>query len=440
MSMATRTKKQSPARHAAGRHDLIRVHGARVNNLKDISVEIPKRQLTVFTGVSGSGKSSLVFDTIAANALRLCAASNCAVFRFDGELIHVAALRNVNPEGTESVRQAYPAPPSRGNATARAILTRDVVDIPDVREDPEYQLQGMAAAVGFRSALAVPMLREGSPIGAISVTATDIAAFSGNQTELLKTFADQAVIAIENVRLFQELEARTRELTRSIGELQALGEVSQAVSSTLDLEAVLATIVSRAVQLCGSDQGIVYEFDEATRTFHERATHGTSPEHLAAVQAAPIRLGEGAIGRAGVLREPLQVADIEAEWELVAPQVRALVTREGMNSLVAVPLIREERLLGGLVILRRERGAFSPKVVATLQTFATQSVLAIHNARLFHEIQRQKQYSEALVETSPVAIVTIDRPAARNAVRSPFTCFGLISGQSSCSLAASFVS
>ena len=114
------------------------------------------------------------------------------------------------------------------------------------------------------------------------------------------------------------------------------------------------------------------------------------------------------MGRAGVIREPVQVADIQAEWQLVAPQVRGLLAREGMRSLLAVPLVREQRLLGGLVILRRERGAFSPEVVAILQTFATQSVLAIHNAGLFREIQQQKQYSDALVETSPVAIVTMD--------------------------------
>jgi two-component system, NtrC family, sensor kinase len=145
-----------------------------------------------------------VFDTIATSALRLCTASNCAVFRFDGERIHIVALQNVNPEGTDAARQAFPMPPSRGGSTARAILTRDVVNIPDVREDTEYQLQGMAAAVGFRSVLSVPMLREGNPIGAISVLGVGVAAFSDNHVELLKTFADQAVIAIENVRLFTE--------------------------------------------------------------------------------------------------------------------------------------------------------------------------------------------------------------------------------------------
>ena len=131
-------------------------------------------------------------------------------------------------------------------------------------------------------------------------------------------------------------------------------------------------------------------------------------EYIETMRAAPIRLGEGAIGRAGVTRAPVQVADIQDDWELVAPQARSGSSQQGMSSLLAVPLVREDRLLGGLVIIRRERGAFSPEVVAMLQTFATQSVLAIHNARLFQEIQRQKQYADALVETSPVAIVTMD--------------------------------
>jgi PAS domain S-box-containing protein len=252
------------------------------------------------------------------------------------------------------------------------------------------------------------MMREGVPIGVFSVWRSEVLPFTDKQIELVTTFADQGAIAIENVRLFRELEARTQDLTRSVGELQALNEVSQAVGSTLDLETVLATIVSRAVELSGSAEGIVYEFDEATGTFHARATHQVTPEHLQTLRASPVHLGEGAVGRAGVIRRPVQVADIQEEWQLVAPQVRELHAREGMRSLLAVPLVREDRLLGGLVILRRERGVFAPEIVAMLQTFATQSVLAIHNARLFDEIQGQKQYSEALVEGSPVAIATMD--------------------------------
>ena len=349
-----------------------------------------------------------VFDIIAASALRLCGGGHSGVWLYDGQLIHLAALDNANPEGAEAIRHAYPMPADQRSSTGRAVLARGVVQVRDVLEDRAYGLGHQARALGFRSFLAAPMLRDGEPIGVIGVGRPEPGPFPDQQIELLQTFADQAVIAIENVRLFRELEARTQELTRSVGELRALGEVSQAVSSTLDLETVLETIVSRAVQLSGSDGGIVYEFEEGSQSFHARATHRISPAHLEAVRAAPIRLGEGAVGRAGVSREPVQVTDVQEEWRLIPPHVRALHTREGTRSLLAVPLVREERLLGGLVIMRRELAAFSPEVVATLQAFATQSVLAIHNAGLFREIERRKQYADAIVDTSPVAIVTID--------------------------------
>jgi GAF domain-containing protein len=192
------------------------------------------------------------------------------------------------------------------------------------------------------------------------------------------------------------LQARTRELARSVAELRALGEVSRAVSSTLKLETLLETIVACAVQLSGSDSGIVYEFDEVAQTFQARGSHRITTEHLAIVRADPIRFGEGAIGRAGAIREPVQVADIADERQFVAPQTRGLLVREGLRSLLAVPLVREQRVLGGLVILRRELAAFSPEIVATLQTFAAQSVLAIQNARLFDEIEdKSRQLAEA---------------------------------------------
>jgi PAS domain S-box-containing protein len=349
-----------------------------------------------------------VFDTIVRSAVRLCDGLFGAVNMFDGEMVQrTVATHNYTPAALLTVERMYPMRPSRQQLTGRAILGRAPAHLPDVLDDPDYA-PDVALAGGWRGALCVPMLREGNPIGTILVTRAQAGPFSDRQIELLETFARQAVIAIDNVRLFRELEARTAQLTRSVEELKALGEVSQAVGSTLDLETVLETIVSRAVQLSGSDSGTVYEFDEAARVFHARATHRVTPEHLAALRASPIRLGEGAVGRAGVIREPVAVTDMEDEEQAVAPQVRWLLTREGFRSLLAVPLVREERLLGGLVILRRERGAFSPEVVALLQTFAAQSVLAIHNAGLFREIRRQQQYSEALVETSPVAIVTID--------------------------------
>src|SRR4029450_13808145 len=214
------------------------------------------------------------------------------------------------------------------------------------------------------------MLRERHVIGTIAVARSTAGPFPDRMIDLLQTFADQEVIAIEDVRLLQEPEARQDDLPRSGGELRALGEVSQAVSSTLELETVLATIVSHAVQLSGSHGGVVYAFDEATQSFHARATHQITIEHLEALRAAPIRLGEGAIGHAGVIREPVQIGNIDEERQLVAPQAREHLIRQGMRSLLAMPLIRDDRLLGGIVITRREVGAFSPGIVATLQTLA----------------------------------------------------------------------
>jgi signal transduction histidine kinase len=222
----------------------------------------------------------------------------------------------------------------------------------------------------------------------------EVRPFSDKQIKLLETFAHQAVIAIENVRLFQELQARTRELARSVEELKALGEVSQAVSSTLNLETVLTTIVARAVQLSGTIGGIVYEYNEAMQEFHHRVTHRLDDELVEAIRAAPIRLGEGAVGRAAATRAPVQVPDILDERDYGLKRHQPILARLGYRSLLAVPLLREERIIGGLVVVRREPGAFSVEVVNLLQTFATQSVLAIENARLFLEVEEKGQQLE----------------------------------------------
>ncbi|HEX9145792.1 MAG TPA: ATP-binding protein, partial [Candidatus Binatia bacterium] len=227
----------------------------------------------------------------------------------------------------------------------------------------------------------------GEPIGVITVGWAAPGPILQHHEDLLQTFADQAVIAIENVRLFQELEARTRELAQSVGELRALGDVSQAVSSTLDLEKVLETIVARAVQLSGTDCGVIYEYDESAQEFNLRASHRMEEEAVEGLRAARVRLGEGATGRAATTRTPVQIPDILDQRELTGTRVRPLITRLGYRSLLSVPLLREQQILGGLTVWRRQTGDFKPEVVNLLQTFATQSALAIHNARLFREIQ-----------------------------------------------------
>ena len=334
-----------------------------------------------------------VFEAMAANALRLCDAKFSAVFRFDGTLIHLAALHNVNPEGTAAIRAAFPMPPGRGGATPRAILTRSIVHIPDVREDSEYVLSGLAKAADYRSFLSVPMLRDGRPIGAISVARTDARPFPNEQIELLKTFADQALIAIENVRLFKELQARTSELTQSVEKLTALGEVSQALSSTLDVETVLDTIVSHASQLAGGAGCAIYEYEEAAGQFELRATHGYDARFVEALRAAPLRRGEGLMGRAAEMREPIQVPDITQPGAYES-SIRDTLIRFGYRALLSVPLLREEQIIGSLSLNRKAPGEFPPEVIEVLKTFATQSALAIQNARLFREIADKSRQLE----------------------------------------------
>jgi signal transduction histidine kinase len=191
------------------------------------------------------------------------------------------------------------------------------------------------------------------------------------------------------------LQARTSELARSVEELRALGEVGQAVSSTLELETVLTTIVAHAVQLSGTSAGIIYEYDEATEEFHLRASYRMEEELVEVYRKTPIRLGQGATGRAGATRMPVQVVDLLDERELAVTRIRPMLARLGYQSLLAVPFLLEERIMGALTVYRREPGSFAPEVVNLLQTFATQSVLAIQNARLFREIEDKSRQIEA---------------------------------------------
>jgi signal transduction histidine kinase len=335
-----------------------------------------------------------VFDAIAAKALDLCRATTGWVYRFDGELIHIAAAHSLRPEAVEVVRESYPMPPSQGGGTARAVLSRAIVYIPDIREDHEYRLETLAQAADYLSVLAVPMLLESQPIGVVVVTGAEAGAFSERQIELLQTFADQAVIAVQNVRLFTELEARTADLTRSVDQLTALGEVGRAVSSTLDLETVLTTIVSRAVELSGLDGGVVFEYDEVDQEFVQRAQAETGGALAAARRATRIRKGEGVVGRTAITLEPVQVFDITAPGAYVGPNRENLI-ESGVRTILAVPMVREGQLIGCLGVTRNQPGEFPTETIELLRTFATQSALAIQNARLFQEIDDKSRQLEA---------------------------------------------
>jgi signal transduction histidine kinase len=228
----------------------------------------------------------------------------------------------------------------------------------------------------------------------IAVGRFEVRPFTEQQVKLLETFADQAVIAIENARLFSELQARTGELQRSVERLTALFEVSGAVSATLDLDRVLETVVARAAELAGADGGAIYAYDAASGLFELRATHRMSAELVAAIRGARIRVGETPVGQAAAARAPVQVPDLLAEAE-ESPARRAL-ERAGYRALLSVPLLREQEIVGALVVRRKSPGAFADDTVALLQTFANQSALAIQNARLFRELaDKSRQLEEA---------------------------------------------
>jgi two-component system, NtrC family, sensor kinase len=335
-----------------------------------------------------------VFDTIVRSAVKLCDGLFSLLYQFDGELLHRVAQHNYTPEALEASDRVFPARPTQDLWTGRAILQRAVIHIPDVEAEPEYQHQTLVRAIGYRSGLWVPMLREGAPIGVIWVARAEAGPFSESEIELLKTFADQAVIAIENVRLFKELEARTSELTQSVEKLTALGEVSRAVSSTLDVETVLDTIVSRASQLAGAAGCSIYEYDESAQQFELRATHNDDTEFVEALRAVPLRKGEGLMGRAAEMREPIQIPDITQPGAYQS-SVRDTLIRFGYRALLSVPLLREDQIIGSLSFNRKEAGEFPPEVIEVLRTFATQSALAIQNARLFREIADKSAQLEA---------------------------------------------
>jgi signal transduction histidine kinase len=251
--------------------------------------------------------------------------------------------------------------------------------------EPSYALGDLVKQQGYRTVLAVPMLREGELLGVIAILKGEVEPFAQKQIKLVETFADQAVIAIENVRLIEEVQSRSRELARSVEELRALGDVSQAVNSTIDLETVLSTIVAKAVQLSGTEAGTIYVFDETSREFRPHSTYGMDQWQIAGLKVAPIRMGDKTVvDQAAVQRMPVQIADVQHDD---ASRVHGAILRAGFRALLTIPLVGADRIVGALVVRRKEPGEFPREAIELLQTFAAQSVLAIQNARLFREIE-----------------------------------------------------
>jgi signal transduction histidine kinase len=219
---------------------------------------------------------------------------------------------------------------------------------------------------------------------------------TGDELEALAQEFNRTAAQLQEsyANLEQKVQERTRELTEALEQVQALAEVSRAVGSTLDLETVLNTIVARAVQLSATRGGVIYEYDEATQQFQVRGSHRVEEEVVEALRAVPLRLGEGAVGKAATIRKPVEVTDVLNEEQYDVARIRGVFERLGLRSVLALPLLLERQIMGGLVIWRRETGSFAPEVVNLLETLATQSVLAIQNARLFREIEEKGRQLE----------------------------------------------
>ncbi len=329
-----------------------------------------------------------VFDQIVRRAKELCNGNTSALFQYDGALVHFRAMYSdvdfQSPAFVSYLAQ-YPMAPTSGSVPCRAILDGQSIHITDVLAEPGLTpaVRALVADGNYRSQIVIPLMRDGQGIGCISLTAVEPGGFADSQIALLQTFAEQAVIAITSVANFRALRERTAELTRSVAELQALEEVLRAVNSSLDLDTVLSTIISRAVRLSEADEGTIYEFDDAEDAFILKSTYGMAEDRIATLRDSRIKLGETHLGRAGQARAPVHVPDVQADPTLSESAKAALA---GIHAVLAVPLLRDDKVVGGLVIRRRTVGQFPPSIPTLLQTFAGQSVLAIENARLFQEL------------------------------------------------------
>ena len=336
-----------------------------------------------------------VFEAIADSAMRLLGAWATAVTRYDGEQVSLAAARGGLPGSADAARDRLQLPHRPTLPPEQSVLTKRVHHVVDVETDPSCSSEFRRHAVerGFRSFVSVPMLRGTDPLGIITVSRAQPGEFSTAEIALLQTFADQAVIAVENVRLLTELQVRTTDLSRSVGQLTALGEVGQAVSSSLDLDTVLTTIVARAVQISGLDGGVIFEYNEAAEEFAQRAATDSAGALAEARRTARVSKGEGVVGRTAVTLGPVQVPDITAGGAYEG-RLRETLIEAGVRAVLAVPMLREGRLIGCLAVTRNAPGDFPSGTMELLRTFATQSALALQNARLFWELADKSRQLE----------------------------------------------
>ena len=342
-----------------------------------------------------------VLDAIAERAARLCDAEDAAIFRVDGNSYRRAA--HFGPIPTASALGEGRVI-DRGTPPGRAIVDRQTIHVHDLQaaeaEFPGAKTRGIA--MGLRTVLSTPLLREGVAIGAIHIRRREVRPFSDRQIKLLETFADQAVIAIENARLIHEQQARNRDLTEALEQQTATGEVLRVIaSSPTELQPVLDTLIANAVKLSGATKGHVRQVDG--QFYRVVAHYGESLERISFLRANPLPASpDMPIGRALVERKPIHILD-----GLLEPEPLASFSRQtGVRTLLATPLLREGTPIGGIIIWRDVVEPFTERQIELVKTFADQAVIAIENVRLFKELQdRNAELREALEHQTATAEV-----------------------------------
>jgi GAF domain-containing protein len=347
-----------------------------------------------------------VFDAIAQSAKGLLGGFSSTVFLFIDGVAHLKAFTPTTPEADEVLRSTFPRPIVEF-APFQMTEAGEVVQISDT-ESPTYQLKGISRARGYRSMLYVPLMNKGAAIGIIAVTRVQTGTFAEHHVQLLRTFADQAVIAIENTRLFNELQARTLELTEALEQQTATAEVLSVISSSAgDLAPVFDAMLSKAMQLCGANFGVLSTFDGSR--VHTEATYGLPPAYEEYRRRQPLSYGPGT-GLSRVLQgEPIvEIEDLLGSEPYLRGDAnrRALVDLGGARCLLVVPLLKDERIVGFVMIFRQEKKRFSEKQIALLKQFAAQAVIAIENTRLLRELrERTNDLGESLQQQTATADV-----------------------------------
>ena len=332
-----------------------------------------------------SSDPGAVLTTVAESARLLCRSQGVQVLLLNGDEFELVAAVGLTAEFVQYVAQ-HPIRRDRETMAGRVALDREIQQVADVLNDPGYGRRDVQQIAGYRSLISAPLILDDEVVGAISLWRTEVEPFDERTTEQLRVFAAQAAAVVRNVHLVRALETRRLELARKLEQLEALSEVGETVSSTLVLDDVLFTIILNAVRFAGCDGGSIMEYVEKDRVFLARTTYPESPELLTGLRHLRIAVDETLVGRAAIEGRPIGLPDIAEVDRDVHLQ---LLFEDGWRSVLAVPVLRDGQIIGAMVVRRKTVGDFSDEVKEFMQTFASQSALAVFNARLFQELERK---------------------------------------------------